>query len=273
MKIHHLNCATMHPVLPRLTHGKVAPQLQKLVCHCLLVETDAGLVLVDSGFGLADCGYPPRIPGAMRKIGRPNLAEDETAIRQVEALGYAANDVRHVILSHLDLDHAGGIGDFPQAKVHVMAAEHAAAMNPTWREKARYLNVHWEHRPEWVLHTADGEAWNGFECVRDLPGLPPEILLIPLAGHTRGHAAIAVEGEGGWVVHCGDAYFHHTRMAGGKAPFGLSLFERVAAMSTRQMRQAQARLRELYDAPGITLVSAHDPLEFHRCCGDLEQTA
>ena len=47
MKVHHLNCGTMHP--PR---GPVC------VCHVLLVETDNGLVLVDAGFGVDDCADP-----------------------------------------------------------------------------------------------------------------------------------------------------------------------------------------------------------------------
>ena len=42
MKVHHLNCGTMHP------YG-----VPTIVCHVLLVETDNGLVLVDTGYGVA----------------------------------------------------------------------------------------------------------------------------------------------------------------------------------------------------------------------------
>lgn len=55
------------------------------------------------------------------------LSEDETAIRQVERLGYTADDVRHIILTHLDIDHSGGLSDFPAAQVHVLQAEIDAA--------------------------------------------------------------------------------------------------------------------------------------------------
>lgn len=269
MKIHHLNCATMHPIWPRVTHGDVVPMLQKLVSHCLLVETDAGLVLIDSGFGLGDCAYPRRLPGVFLKVGRPNLAEEETAIRQVEGLGFRAEDVRHVVVTHLDLDHAGGLPDFPAAQVHVMRAERDAAAAPRGMEKHRYRPEHWAHGPRWVLHEAEGEPWFGFDCVRALAGLPPEILMIPLSGHTRGHAAVAVETGAGWLLHCGDAYFHHHRMDGeGPVPTGLSLFERAAAWNGRQMRANQARLRALAQSGEARLVSAHDPSEFHRCRGE-----
>src|SRR3546814_2886084 len=54
-----------------------------------------------------------------------------------------------------------------------------------------------------------GERWFGFEAVRDLDGLPPEILLVPLPGHTWGHSGVAVQEDGGgWLLHAGDAYFY-----------------------------------------------------------------
>jgi len=56
-----------------------------VICHVLLVETDNGLVLVDSGFGLQDCRDPSRI-GPARHLIRPIFDVGETAVRQVEAL-------------------------------------------------------------------------------------------------------------------------------------------------------------------------------------------
>ena len=49
MKVHHLNCGTMNmPTAP-------------MVSHVLLIETDNGLVLVDSGYGTDDCADPKRV--------------------------------------------------------------------------------------------------------------------------------------------------------------------------------------------------------------------
>ena len=44
--------------------------------------------------------------------------------------------------------------------------------------------------------------------MRGLHGLPPEILLIPLAGHTWGHTGVAIAQAGGWLLYAGDAYFY-----------------------------------------------------------------
>ena len=47
----------------------------------------------------------------------------ETAKSQIQAMGYSPRDVRHIVLTHLDFDHAGRIEDFPHARVHVMERE------------------------------------------------------------------------------------------------------------------------------------------------------
>ncbi len=128
MRIHHLSCGTMCPLGGRLWDG-FSPFLQpaKIICHCLLIETEAGLVLVDTGFGLADVRNPERLNPLFRVANRIKLREENTALRQIEARGFAAADVRHIILTHLDFDHAGGIEDFPDATVHVLEAELGAA--------------------------------------------------------------------------------------------------------------------------------------------------
>src|SRR3712207_8497318 len=49
-----------------------------------------------------------------------------------------------------------------------------------------------------------GEGWFGFDAVRQLQGLPPEILLVPLPGHTHGHAGVAVRHDSRWMLLTGE---------------------------------------------------------------------
>lgn len=94
MRIHHLNCGTDCPTGGALFDGCSHGLLGHLVCHCLLIETDDhGLVLVDTGYGLKDVAHPhrrpdPRITTAWRAMLNIRLREQETAIRQIEALGH-----------------------------------------------------------------------------------------------------------------------------------------------------------------------------------------
>jgi glyoxylase-like metal-dependent hydrolase (beta-lactamase superfamily II) len=271
MKVHHLNCATMCPIGGRLVSGAGAlTDSARMVCHCLLIETGSGLVLVESGLGLRDVERPSETVGReFVLLTRPKLDPAETAVRRVETLGFQRSDVRHVVLTHLDLDHAGGIADFPDATVHLLADERDAALNPRTRlERRRYIAAHWEHGPKWSVYRPSDEPWFGFECVRDLPGLPPEILLIPLIGHSRGHSGVAVDTGKGWLLHAGDAYFNRGEMDPDRrrCPPALDLFQRIVEIDGRMRMRNQNRLRLLSreNSSEVRVFSAHDPIELER---------
>lgn len=212
MRIHHLNCGTLCPHGARLINGKGGLfEPGRVVCHCLLIETDDGLVLLDTGFGTEDTRNPRQL-GPFFAIMRPRAEIGETALRQVEGLGFAASDVRQIVTTHLDPDHSGGLPDFPQAEVHVFGGELDAAMSPRLRDRPRYLAAHWKHNPQWIRHDGEGDEWFGFGGVRILPDLGAEVLLIPLTGHSLGHTGVAIKTGDSWLLHCGDAYFHHNEV-------------------------------------------------------------
>jgi glyoxylase-like metal-dependent hydrolase (beta-lactamase superfamily II) len=74
----------------------------------LLIETEEGLVLVDTGFGLKKVANPGfRLSKFFLGMLKPDFREEMTAYRQIEALGFDPHDVQHIILTHLDFDHAG----------------------------------------------------------------------------------------------------------------------------------------------------------------------
>lgn len=237
-----------------------------MVCHCVLVETDDGLVLVDSGLGTNDVANPDgSLAGWFRQVARPVLEIEETAVRQVVRLGYRPEDVRHIVLTHLDLDHAGGLRDFPQAKVHVYAEELRNALaQANSRDRHRFRPAQWSHDPDWQTYTTAGEPWFGFEAARELPG---GMLLVPLGGHTLGHAGVAIPVGDKWLLHCGDAYFFHgeTRAAAACPP-GLRLFQGFVDTDRATRLSNQDRLRTLVADHGDTVetISAHDPVELRR---------
>jgi glyoxylase-like metal-dependent hydrolase (beta-lactamase superfamily II) len=238
----------------------------QLVAHCLLVEAGDELVLVDTGFGTGDAADPARLGRPFRALVRPICDSGETAVRQIEGLGLDPGDVRHVLITHLDLDHAGGLSDFPEAEVHVFAPELAAATSPSMRERSRYIRAQWAHGPRWVEHEVDGDRWLGFDSVRLLPGLNVEIAMIPLVGHTRGHSGISVNKGDGWLLHCGDAFFHHAEVATPPScPAGLRLFQRLTVVDEKGRRHNQERLRELARTHGdeVRLICSHDPELLH----------
>lgn len=265
MKIHHLDCATMCPLAGSLVSGEGSLLSRgTMPAHCLLIETPAsGLVLVDAGFSTADVASPrARLGAFFTAVVGIRRDPEVTALHQIRKLGFDPKDLRHIVVTHLDLDHAGGLSDFPWAKVHVHATEKAAAMMPTFAERERYRRAHFAHGPDFATYEAVGEPWKGFGAVRDLPGLPPEILAIPMPGHSRGHACIAVDRGDRWLLHCGDAYFHRHRIEGRRAPPALETFERLVAVDYRRVLDNHRRLGELASGHAdVSVFSAHDPNE------------
>jgi glyoxylase-like metal-dependent hydrolase (beta-lactamase superfamily II) len=271
MRIHHLDCCTMCPRGGSAVNGERSLFARaRLVSHCLLIETDAhGLVLVDTGIGVEDVHDSRRLGALFARV----MAIDATrshmpALPQVEALGFRREDVRHIVLTHLDFDHAGGLPDFPEAKVHVHVKEKDAALaRGTFNQKQRYRSVQFAHSPAWEIYEALGEAWKGVPAVRQLKGLPAEILALPLGGHSRGHAAIAVDTGHGWLVHAGDAYFHRSVMERGETsgmPWALRGVERFIAFDYKRVRANHAMLAKLATHEDVTVFSSHDSVEYER---------
>jgi glyoxylase-like metal-dependent hydrolase (beta-lactamase superfamily II) len=276
MRIHHLNCISTCPLGGRLMDGRsgTAAERGHLTCHCLLVETEQGLVLVDTGFGLLDVADPKsRLSRFFLAMVRPEFREQMTAIRQIERMGFRAADVRHIVMTHLDCDHAGGLDDFPQAKVHMLGSERDyAVQQKTWMDRQRFRPQQWSTRRNWSTYeTTAGEPWMGFECVRDLVGVPPDILLVPLPGHTFGHAGVAVACDGRWQLLAGDAYFDQREMdhAHPRCTPGLRVYQWVLEKDRHARLMNQQRLRELRHARSdqVDVFSSHDVGEFERLAG------
>lgn len=187
------------------------PPIRALV-YCLLVETSQGLLLVDTGFGTQDCLNPTPLMRAFTAMLRTPRDLEETALHQIEGLGRRRSDVRHIVMTHMHIDHAGGLPDFPDASVHIHAKEHHAIMHPRGFLERFYVRQHWAHGPKWEIHDgAEPKSWFGLDSVLIDPQLEPAVRLIPLHGHSRGHCGVAIQDGERWLLHCGDAtypFFH-----------------------------------------------------------------
>jgi len=228
-----------------------------MVCHCLLLEHGARLVLVDSGIGLKDVADPLRRLGPVF-VGtvRPHLDPSECAHQRLLALGFRPGDVTDVLCTHLHPDHAGGLADFPWARVHVAAEEHAAAGTARGFRAAQ-----WAHAPRWALHGGGGEAWFGFGGVRPLDGLGPDVLRVPLPGHTAGHCGYALALGDGWLLHAGDAILDRRELGfWERPPVGVRAYHR-ALSSDRALRAASlAALQRCHLDHGheVEILCTHD---------------
>ena len=150
--------------------------------NCLLVETPAGRVLVETGIG-------ERVPDKVRQMRR---YEGDPVVPALVRAGFDPATVDVVALSHLHFDHAGGLlradgsRAFPRARIVAQRAEWEIALTDNPRIVASY------DQPELRLVRAWGEeGWVDGER-EVLPG----VSVGPPGGHSGGHQAVVVRGSG-----------------------------------------------------------------------------
>lgn len=273
MQIRHLDCGTLRPpVRPLVTGDGRWRDRAEMVCHCLLLIDSDRVVLVDTGLGTRDAADPmDRLGRRFTLLNRPPTDPSGTAVAQLAELGIDVNEVTDVLLTHPDCDHAGGLDDVPAAAVHLTAAAHAAVSPTTHSELTGRLRPgQWAHRPSWNPVSLGARDWFGFAAAAPVPGLD-DVLLVDLDGHLRGHAGVAVRlpgaddrGQGKWLLHAGDAFFHHRTLAGRRPPAGIGAFELWMRDDVRAWRHTRVRLRKLAETlgPDLRIVNSHDPVLF-----------
>lgn len=267
LRLQHLNCGTLQPAGGVESFGS-----DKLVCHCLLVETPSRLILVEAGVGLRDIAEPAaRLQPSWLEFARPLLDADETAARQLERRGLAPKDVTDIVLTHFDRDHAGGIADFPHARIHLAPEGRETVIRPgTPRDVERLRTRQWDHHVAWAPSGPQIMNWYGVRGAAPLDGCGDDILLIPLPGHCTGHAGVAIRTPVGysgaqWLLHAGDAYFHRnqTHFPERDVPPGIEQFENTAQQSGALRRKTQHYLTDLiHNYPNeVSVFCSHDPEE------------
>ncbi len=211
---------------------------------------------------LVDTGASPRIndpdyfdcDSSNDWFYRRNLAFDveggDTLPARMAKVGLDPKRVQHILITHFHADHMGNLERFPDAEVWVGQGNwpsHSGASTCQLPES-------WRPR---VATFADDPA-AGFDRTQVIAG-DPRLRLVPLPGHTPGHAGLLVlDGDGGWLA-AGDATFDVEQTKDGRVP---GITEDIpAAMAT------QTTIRTTMTAWRLGLLPAHDPSAFDRLRG------
>jgi len=175
----------------RLVAGEIDPEHRLLqALNCLLVETPAGRVLVETGIG-------ERVTDKVRTM---RAYEGDAIVPALERAGFEPGTIDVVALSHLHFDHAGGLlrtdgsRAFRRARIVAQMAEWEIALDKNSRIVASY------DQPEIRVVREWGEAgWVDGE--REIL---PSVSVVLTGGHSKGHQAIVVRGRSGTVGFFGD---------------------------------------------------------------------
>ena len=237
----------------------------------------------DSGFGLVlhrrlgpvlfDTGYAPRFAEATARFPERayalltpvTLDPRESAVAQLDALGIAARDVAHVIVSHYHADHIAGLRDFPRATfwssragwesvrgrrgLAALRRGYLAALAPDdFESRLAFVDA----RPSVALP----DALAGFGLGRDLFG-DGSVLAVDLPGHAVGQiGALLPDAPNGPWFFIGDAAWSRAAIAAVAPPPRITT---ALLGRTGPYRATLARLHALERAdPALRLSPAHD---------------
>jgi glyoxylase-like metal-dependent hydrolase (beta-lactamase superfamily II) len=219
-----------------------------LPTYAFAVEHAEGVALVDSG---ANAGLKrlPRWHPYFQLAVKFDIEPEQEAGPQLRALGIAPSDVKLIVLTHLHIDHDGGLAAFPQARILVSAGERAAASGLRGR-LGGYLPQRWpaSFDPE-PLVFADA-PYGPFARSRRLTA-DGALVALPTPGHTSGHVSVALDDGERRIVFLGDASYSQDNLLAGRVD-GISPKAAIA-------RETMARLAALAFERPTLLLPAHDP--------------
>jgi N-acyl homoserine lactone hydrolase len=172
-----------------------------------LIEHPRGYVLFDTGTHPDVATDPRGRLGAVTDSWTITMKPGEDAVSLLKAAGVSAEDITHVIQSHLHYDHAGGVSFFPRAEVYVQRAELPFAYWPPIYQTGAYVRDDFDHAISW--HEVEGE--------HDLFG-DGKIVMFPTPGHTPGHQSLLVGLDSGPVMLLSDAAYLVAKMRERRLP-------------------------------------------------------
>ncbi len=158
-----------------LTFGHGAGKIVRVPTPMYLIKTDEGNVLFDTG-------WSPQIVPLLSQLGyNPDITEAHALPHRLEELGLKPKDINKVILSHMHVDHAGGIQFLPDAQIIVQKAEYRYAFNPHSFSRLAYNEGDFSF-PSYRWSIIDGDQI-----------LMPGLAVVLANGHTPGLQALVVD--------------------------------------------------------------------------------
>ena len=199
-----------------------------------VLRRGAEVILVDTGYDDAEAA----------SRDRPIRLNPHEAL---VPLGLKPEDITTLIVTHLHYDHAGGMHLFPNATLHMQAAEMAFATGPCMCHDALRMPFTADHVCEavkrlyagkLVFHDGDGEIAEG-------------VTVHCIGGHSRGLQCVRVRTAAGWMVLASDAAHYYENFEARK-PFPI-------VVDLQNMLDGYDTLYRLASAPEL-IIPGHDPL-------------
>jgi N-acyl homoserine lactone hydrolase len=245
--------ATLHAL------GFRVPEDRKVdvpVVAFLVEHPTAGRILVDTGFHPGVAVDPKQNLGRLstRAFAPRGMQASDAVPAQLRARGIEPSEIGTVLMTHLHVDHASAMSEFPAATFLFSREEWDAATTMSRPAFHGYVRRQFDHAFEY--RTVDFESAPYVDSVAtfgrgiDVFG-DGSVRCVYTPGHTLGHMSVIVRLGGREALLAGDAIYTRRTLAEGVKPWRMEdehLFE-------RSLREIQIYAEQTPDA---LIVPGHD---------------
>ena len=220
-----------------------------LPTYAWAIEHPEGVIVVDTGQGAHLRESALSLHPYVRWEVAFQIEREEEIGPQLRNLGIGPKDVKKVILTHLHMDHDGGLAHFPDSQILVTPGELQTASG--WAGTMRgYIPYRW---PKWFdpkpLHLA-AEPFGPFARSRRVTDAG-DVVAVATPGHTADHVSVLVQDGNTTVFLAGDTSYNEALMLGGVVD-GVSADEQVS-------RATLDATRALVQNRPTVYLPTHDP--------------
>jgi glyoxylase-like metal-dependent hydrolase (beta-lactamase superfamily II) len=228
----------------KMNQGDGAPY--EIPVPWFFIQHPKGNIVIDGGNAVELVADPRAYWGGVVDVYWPVMEASEGCVAQLQKLGFAPEDVRYVVQSHLHLDHTGATGRFPNATHVVQRSEHEYAYTPDWFAAGGYIRADFD-RPGLKWQFLDAQHTDFADLYGD-----GTVKMIFTPGHAVGHQSILLKlPKTGHVLLTADAaytmdHWNETALPG---------FLASAVDAVRSVR----KLHTVVERTGAMIVTGHDP--------------
>jgi N-acyl homoserine lactone hydrolase len=250
MKLYVFRSGTLTCDKSLITFGKDVGKRITVPVPYFLIDHPKGKILFDTGNArevATDSHDPHKHWGIIADIYVPDMREEEYVVEGLKKVNVDPSEIKCVILSHLHLDHAGGVGEFPNAQYFVQEDELRWAYTPQFYQARAYIRADFDKRVDWFrLH---GYETDNFDVFQD-----GSLIIWFTPGHTPGHQSLVVKLKNDTYVLTGDSCYTTEILNENLLP-GLGWNQELTVRSVQKLRWAR-------DFAGYKIITGHDPGSF-----------
>lgn len=264
--MHFANSGIVRVPAPLLLKGGGLRMLDLKVRYGIIEHPRHGVIIVDCGYAASSFSRPnrSRLLRTYKQALRPRIVAEGAPQIALQAIGRGIEDVRHVVLTHLHLDHIGHLDQFPEASIHISRA----ALEELETTPARRLSRHGIFKEVFDADLRPRSFFFDEAPLADLPeglaGLGRDlfadgsVIAVPLPGHATGHHGLHFPTMAHAPLYAADAAW--------TLPGLLERRERrlpvfAAAREPRRAIDSARTIREFAETSGSEILLCHDPAQ------------